>query len=130
MANYKDESALRGKLIRLAHENPELRNDLLPMITASEKTAAISMSDIDRINFMTDRNDHNGAAKATAEMLGLKRHVKVFEGIQTIQEALGHMPSEASDLRYRMLKEVYAKAQKTYIKDEDGDKINVYSLLD
>lgn len=41
-----DESELRGKLIRLAHENPALREELLPLLG---KTSSINQGQLDEL---------------------------------------------------------------------------------
>ena len=104
---------LREKLIRLAHENPELREHVLPLL----KEASVSYLEVETINDLTDRNDHTGAALLLCEVLGLKRQAKVLHHIKEIHSTLRHMPSSLSDFQYDIMKPVYNVAKKTKLED-------------
>lgn len=82
------------------------------------KTALkIDLREVDRINEMTHRNDHTGAAIAYAELLGDRKTAKALEHVADIQKIMGHMPHDLGQFRSALMKPIYAKAKKTLMPD-------------
>jgi hypothetical protein len=81
---------------------------------------------VDAINEMTDWNDHNGAAIALLEVLGMKKEVKVMGHVQKIHEIVGSMPYELGQFRSAMMKQAYKAAKR--VKMPNGETL--YDQLD
>lgn len=113
---------LRSDLIRLAHENPDLRPHLLPLI---HEAAAVKVTDEDikRIAEMTDLNDHNSSIEELAKIVKDKAAVKAMKAIKTLHDFYGHMPIELIKLRAAMLNDLLAKA-KSALDPETYDKLH------
>lgn len=61
---------------------------------------------------MTDRNDHTGSVLALAEALKARDQEKALRAIVVIQNYMGHMPSDLSALRYKILTGLLATAKR------------------
>lgn len=118
---------LRSKLIRLAHKNPSLRADILPLLT--KQAAAVTMKDVKRINDLTDRNAHTQALAEVAKLLGMTKYVKILDLVEKITDLEGHLPMELSKYRIELSDILYAKAKNTKVVDGDPKK-SFYDLLD
>ena len=69
---------------------------------------------INKIERLTDRNNHNEARKVLAAAMGDKRFAKAYAGMEEISIALGYLPPELSKLRNRLDKKLFIQAKKTY----------------
>lgn len=118
---------LRSKLIRLAHANPSMRDDLLPLLT--KQAAAVTMKDVKRINDLTDHNAHTLALAEVAKLLGMTKYVKILDLVEKITALEGHLPMELSKYRTEMSGILYAKAKNVKVVDGDPNK-SFYEHLD
>jgi hypothetical protein len=69
---------------------------------------------INKIERLTDRNNHNEARKVLAAAMGDKRFAKAYAGMEEISIALGYLPPELGKLRNRLDKKLFIQAKKTY----------------
>lgn len=69
---------------------------------------------IDKIEQLTDENDHNGAVMVLAKFLKSPQHIRIMKAIQELHDAYGHMPSQLIDLRGFELKELLKDFAKRY----------------
>ena len=119
-----------SKSFRAASSKKTARQSKLRHILAQEgfgKTALnIDPRKVDAINEMTDWNDHNGAAIALLEVLGMKKEVKVMGHVQKIHEIVGSMPYELGQFRSAMMKQAYKAAKR--VKMPNGETL--YDQLD
>ena len=69
---------------------------------------------INKIERLTDRNNHNEARKVLAAAMGDKRFAKAYAGMEEINIALGYLPPELGKLRNRLDKKLFIQAKKTY----------------
>ena len=69
---------------------------------------------INKIDRLTDSNNHNMARRVLAVAMGNKKLAKVYAGMEEINMALGHLPPELSKLRMKMDKDLFKQAKKTY----------------
>jgi len=67
---------------------------------------------------MTDQNDHGGALRVGAEMLGLVKIAKKAELINKLHDLEGHLPKELYDYRYSLHKELMKAAEMRLTADE------------
>lgn len=75
-----------------------------------------------QIEKLTDRNDHDAARVLVAKTMNNKKMLAAYEGIQAINNFLGHMPQEISKVRYNidkvmfnMVKSKYSNGQEVYM---------------
>ena len=69
---------------------------------------------INKIERLTDRNNHNEARRILAVAMGNKKLAKAYAAIEDLNMALGHLPSELSKLRLKLDKELFKQAKKKY----------------
>ena len=69
---------------------------------------------INKIERLTDRNNHNEARRVLAAAMGDKRFAKAYAAMEELNVALGYLPPELGKLRNRMDKKLFAQAKKTY----------------
>ena len=69
---------------------------------------------INKIERLTDRNNHNMARRVLAIAMGNKRFAQAYAGMEEINIALGYLSPEMRKLRDRMDKKLFAQAKKTY----------------
>ena len=69
---------------------------------------------INKIERLTDRNNHNMARRVLAIAMGDKRFAQAYAGMEEINIALGYLSPEMRKLRDRMDKKVFAQAKKMY----------------
>jgi hypothetical protein len=82
------------------------------------KTAKVTHATVRRINDMTDRNDHTGAAIALCEALGMKREAKVMGHVKAIQDIYGSMPYDLGKFRSNsVMSLVYKRAKALQMSD-------------
>ena len=70
--------------------------------------------DIDKINDLTDRNDHGGAVKLLAKLLGLKKEEKIMGKIIEIHKIAGHMSPVLIGYRNEIRNKCLDLAKKKY----------------
>jgi hypothetical protein len=70
--------------------------------------------DIDKINDLTDRNDHGGAVKLLAKLLGLKKEEKIMGKIIEIHKIAGHMSPVLISYRNEIRNKCLDLAKKKY----------------
>jgi len=70
--------------------------------------------DIDKINDLTDRNDHGGAVKLLAKLLGLKKEEKIMVKIIEIHKIAGHMSPVLIGYRNEIRNKCLDLAKKKY----------------
>ena len=85
-----------------------------------EATKASFDKSIEKIAQMTDDNDHHGAIKEAAKLLGNKKIEKVAGFMSQIQMTLGHTPYEMIQLRNSLWKTLDETAKKK-LSPEDFD---------
>ena len=100
------------------------------MFASTMRQAAPTMALIDKINKMTDYNDHTGALAAVAKMVGLTKEAKILGLMGQIQDLVGSTPSPLIEYRNQLSNPIYAKAKQTKMKDKEGKETTVYALLD
>ena len=71
-------------------------------------------ADIDKINDLTDRNDHGGAVKLLAKLLGLKKEEKIMVKIIEIHKIAGHMSPVLIGYRNEIRNKCLDLAKKKY----------------
>jgi hypothetical protein len=71
-------------------------------------------ADIDKINDLTDRNDHGGAVKLLAKLLGLKKEEKIMVKIIEIHKIAGHMSPVLISYRNEIRNKCLDLAKKKY----------------
>ena len=121
---------LRKALTKLASENPDLRKHLVPLLaTPSVKTAAVTMADIEKINEMTDENDHGGALLMAAQKLGMKKQAEILKHVNAIHDLDGSLHPALGQYRGFVMEQVFKVAKATKPKDGKGSE-TVYDLLD
>ena len=69
---------------------------------------------INKIERLTDRNNHNEARKVLAAAMGAKRFAKAYAAMEELNVALGYLPPELGKLRNRLDKKLFIQAKKTY----------------
>ena len=69
---------------------------------------------INKIERLTDRNNHNLARRVLAIAMGDKRFAQAYAGMEEINIALGYLSPEMRKLRDRMDKKLFKQAKKTY----------------
>ena len=69
---------------------------------------------INKIERLTDRNNHNEARKVLAAAMGAKRFAKAYAAMEELNVALGYLPPELGKLRDRLDKKLFAQAKKMY----------------
>ena len=69
---------------------------------------------INKIDRLTDSNNHNMARRVLAVAMGNKKLAKVYAGMEEINMALGHLPPELSKLRMKMDKELFKQSYSKY----------------
>ena len=69
---------------------------------------------INKIERLTDRNNHNEARRVLAAAMGDKRFAQAYAGMEEINIALGYLSPEMRKLRDRMDKKLFKQAKKTY----------------
>ena len=69
---------------------------------------------INKIERLTDRNNHNMARRVLAIAMGDKRFAQAYAGMEEINIALGYLSPEMRKLRDRMDKKLFKQAKKTY----------------
>jgi hypothetical protein len=69
---------------------------------------------INKIERLTDRNNHNEARKVLASAMGDKRFAKAYAAMEELNVALGYLPPELGKLRDRLDKKLFIQAKKTY----------------
>ena len=69
---------------------------------------------INKIERLTDRNNHNEARRILAVAMGNKKLAKAYAAIEDLNMALGHLPSELSKLRLKLDKELFKHSYSTY----------------
>ena len=69
---------------------------------------------INKIERLTDRNDHNMSRRVLAMAMGNKKFAQAYAGMEEITIALGYLPPELGKLRNRMDKKLFAQAKKMY----------------
>ena len=69
---------------------------------------------INKIERLTDRNNHNMARRVLAIAMGDKRFAQAYAGMEEINIALGYLSPEMRKLRDRMDKKLFAQAKKMY----------------
>lgn len=119
---------LRAKLIRLAHANPKLRAEILPLV-ARGKTAAVTMADIAKLNELTDDNAHGESLQLLAEKLGMKKQVEILKHVNSIHKLDGSLHPALGQYREDLVDQIHKVAKTTKVKDGDAGK-TVYDLLD
>lgn len=112
----------RRQVVRLARQQPHLRPHLLPLL----RQASVKMSDVEKINELTDNNWHTEAGAALAKVLGMKKEEKILKLIIQIQDIENHMPGHLNDYRTSIMGRVNKVAQNTKI---DGSSETVYENL-
>jgi hypothetical protein len=81
-------------------------------------------ADIDKINDLTDRNDHGGAVKLLAKLLGLKKEEKIMVKIIEIHKIAGHMSPVLISYRNEIRNKCLDLAKKKY-----SNGIDVYGAF-
>ena len=69
---------------------------------------------INKIERLTDSNNHNMARRVLAKAMGNKKLASVYGSMEEINVALGHLPPELSKLRNKLDKDLFKQAKKTY----------------
>ena len=69
---------------------------------------------INKIERLTDRNNHNEARKVLAAAMGDKRFAKAYAAMEELNVALGYLPPELGKLRDRLDKKLFIQAKKMY----------------
>ena len=69
---------------------------------------------INKIERLTDRNNHNMARRVLAIAMGDKRFAQAYAGMEEINIALGYLSPEMRKLRDRMDKKLFKQAKTTY----------------
>jgi hypothetical protein len=69
---------------------------------------------INKIERLTDSNNHNMARRVLAMAMGNKKLASVYGSMEEINVALGHLPPELSKLRNKLDKDLFKQAKKTY----------------
>ena len=69
---------------------------------------------INKIDRLTDSNNHNMARRVLAVAMGNKKLAKVYAGMEEINMALGHLPPELSKLRLKLDKELFKQSYSKY----------------
>tara|TARA_Y100000310_G_scaffold228267_1_gene230563 strand:- start:183 stop:476 length:294 start_codon:yes stop_codon:yes gene_type:complete len=69
---------------------------------------------INKIDRLTDRNNHNMARRVLAIAMGNKKLAKVYAGMEELNVAFGYLTPELKKLRNRVDKELFIQAKKTY----------------
>ena len=69
---------------------------------------------INKIERLTDSNNHNMARRVLAMAMRNKRLAQAYAGMEEINIALGYLSPEMRKLRDRMDKKLFKQAKKTY----------------
>ena len=69
---------------------------------------------INKIERLTDRNNHNEARRVLAAAMGDKRFAKAYAAMEELNVALGYLPPELGKLRDRLDKKLFIQAKKMY----------------
>ena len=69
---------------------------------------------INKIERLTDRNDHNMSRRVLAMAMGNKKYAQAYAGMEEINIALGYLPPELGKLRNRLDKKLFAQAKKVF----------------
>ena len=69
---------------------------------------------INKIERLTDRNNHNEARRVLAAAMGDKRFAKAYAAMEELNVALCYLPPELGKLRDRLDKKLFIQAKKMY----------------
>ena len=69
---------------------------------------------INKIDRLTDRNNHTMARMELAKVMGNKKLETIYMAIEDISKALGSLPPELSKLRMKMDKDLFKQSYRTY----------------
>jgi len=89
-------------------------DDILKEINWLGEVKEFPPSDIDKINTLTDRNDHNGSIKLLAKLMGLKKEEKIMDSIKNIHKLEGHMSPSLIKYRTEIMMRCLNVAKKKY----------------
>ncbi len=74
---------------------------------------------INKIERLTDRNNHPEARRLLAVYMGNKKLASIYASIEEINMMLGHLPPELSKLRMKMDKELFKQSYSKYSDHND-----------
>ena len=74
---------------------------------------------INKIERLTDRNDHNGSVEMLAKAIGAKREVKITQLIGQIHKVEGHMSPNLISYRTEIMKRLLKVADQMYSNAKD-----------
>ena len=69
---------------------------------------------INKIDRLTDSNNHSMARRVLAMAMGNKKLASVYGSMEEINIALGHLPPELSKLRLKLDKELFKQSYSKY----------------
>ena len=69
---------------------------------------------INKIERLTDRNNHNMSRRVLAMAMGNKNLAKIYAGLEELNVAFGYLTPELKKVRMKVDKELFAQAKKTY----------------
>lgn len=86
---------------------------LMTILTEDAKTDALAK----KIRSLTDSNNHTLALLELAKFLNHKKYITIFNSIEAIHDAEGHMPMEIAKYRSELGKELREIAKKKMDKE-------------
>ena len=79
----------------------------------------IPQSEIDKLEKMTDRNDHNGSVLHLAKIMNEKSAKKMMELLSQMHKVEGHMTNDMIAIRTGMYDELMKKAKKVFANSDE-----------
>ena len=76
-------------------------------------------SEVDKLEKMTDVNDHNGSVLYLAKMMKERKVIKMMELLIQMHKAGGHMTSDMINIRKGLLDTILLKAKSQYSNYKD-----------
>ncbi len=92
------------------------------------RTAKITQKDLEKVNKMTDDNQHTMALATLAGLLEMDKIQKVLVLVEKIWDIMNFMPPDLLQFRTALSKQVYAVAKRTVVDGDDSGK-TVYDYL-
>jgi hypothetical protein len=95
---------------------------LMTILTEDAKTDALAK----KIRSLTDSNNHTLALLELAKFLNQKKYITIFNSIEAIHDAEGHMPMEIVKYRSLLGKELWDIAEKKMDKSSFAKIANAF----
>ena len=94
-------------------------DDILKEINWLGEAKEMPQSDIDKIDKLTDRNDHNGSVRLLASMMKAKKEVKIMDNIIQIHKLEKSMSTNLISYRTEIMNRLLKVADRMYSNAKD-----------